>query len=159
MSQQFNYPPPPPSPNPSPNATTGYSPSLRRQHPGGPVSPPSLTTNFLRAQGSAGLQQQAHTPVSAASPAGYAFSPLTPSALNPRTPATFYSPVQGPQANPPPSPGMAAPYNPQQWTQRGHGSTTHLAFQRTSPVAQNTRDVTGMEGMTLFFFLNSSLRC
>ncbi|KAF2724808.1 hypothetical protein K431DRAFT_281761 [Polychaeton citri CBS 116435] len=144
MSQQFNYPPPPPSPNPGSNATAGYSPSLQRQHPGGPVSPPSLTTNFLRTQGSAGLQQQVHTPVSAVSPAAYAFSPLTPSALHPRTPATFFSPVQGPQANPPPSPSMAAPYNPQQWTQRGHGGS-HLAFQRNSPMAQDTREITGME--------------
>lgn len=67
-------------------------------------------------------------------------------AQNPRPPGSSspLSPVYAPgymRGGSPATPVMAQAYNPQQWSQ------SQMGFQRVLPVAANTREVTGMEGM------------
>jgi hypothetical protein len=161
MSQQHAYPPPPPPPpaTGSPRADTApYFSQQRRRL--GPEQPPSITTNFLRAQG---VGSQAQTPASALSPghSALSYSPATPSVLQPRTPSAGY-PDAGHLLDPsrahlqsPGSPSMAQqPYNPRQWS--GHGS--HLAYsQQPSPLSRATLEVTGMEGMFIVISTMSKL--
>ena len=161
MSQQHAYPPPPPPPpasgSPRADAAPYFSQQRRRL---GPEQPPSITTNFLRAQG---IGSQAQTPASALSPghSALSYSPATPSVLQPRTPSAGY-PDAGHLLDPsrahlqsPGSPSMAQqPYNPRQWS--GHGS--HLAYsQQPSPLSRTTMEVTGMEGMCSVIFIVSKL--
>lgn len=150
MSQQHGFPPPPP-PSQSSASPGGSAPSYfsqQRLRPG-PPQPPSITTNFLRAQG---VGPHSQTPASALSPAQFAlpYSPATPSTHNPHTPAVAY-----PDSNPhlldpsraqlqsPGSPSMAQqPYDPRQWS--GHGS--HMAYsQHSSPLSRANVEITGME--------------
>jgi hypothetical protein len=156
MSQQHAFPPPPPPPQAtgSPRADTApYFSQQRRRL--GPEQPPSITTNFLRAQG---VGSQAQTPASALSPghSALSYSSTTPSVLQSRTPSSAY-PDAGHLLDPsraylqsPGSPSMAQqPYNPRQWS--GHGS--HLAYaQQPSPLSRVNAEVTGMEGTFVVMF-------
>lgn len=150
MDQQHGFPPPPPPPvSASPRAGNVPYFTQERRRPG-PAQPPSITTNFLRAQG---FGSQSQTPASAVSPGHSAlpYSPATPSVIQPRTPSSGY-PDAGhlvescPRAHltSPASPSMAQqPYNPRQWS--GHGS--HLAYaQQPSGLSRANVEVTGMEG-------------
>ena len=155
MSQQHGFPPPPPPPPVagSPRADTApYFSQQRRRL--GPEQPPSITTNFLRAQG---VGSQAQTPVSALSPghSALSYSPATSSVLQTRTPSSAYpdahllDPSRA-HLQSPGSPSMAQqPYNPRQWS--GHGS--HLAYsQQPSPLSRAAVEVTGMEGTFSLMF-------
>jgi hypothetical protein len=153
MSQQHPFPPPPP-PTASPRTETSPYFIHQRRRPG-PSQPPSITTNFLRAQG---LGSQAQSPASALSPAHSALSytPASPSVSQSRTPSSTHpdaghllDPLRV-QSQSTGSPSMAQqPYNPRQWS--GHGS--HLAYsQHPSPLSRTTVEVTGMEGTFVVTF-------
>lgn len=150
MSQQHGFiPPPPPPPNASgrpgtPPLAAGESHPQRRRP--APAQPASIRTNFLRTHGIGA--SSSHTPASVTSghSTPFPYSPVTPVALNPRTPGALNV---APQATSPGTPGIAMePYNPRQWTQR-QVSGTQRVFQRAQNVSTSTREATGMEGMLL----------
>nr|OQO23694.1 hypothetical protein B0A51_11838 [Rachicladosporium sp. CCFEE 5018] len=145
MSHQHGFPPPPPPPSePSPGTPAGsYFTQVRRRAAG--VQPPSITTNFQRTQG-----VNLNSPVvpSPQAQTAFPYSPSTPVASTQRTAGSaLLEPQSGVTAVRVQLPGprgdnMAQPYNPRQWS--GHGS--HLArSQQASPLARDTREVTGME--------------
>lgn len=167
MSQQYEYPLPPPPPSPrhsssspgagpypsasgSASAGSSFGGGSHGQQSSRPVSSaqlPSITTAFLGRQGP--ITSQASTPVSTThlSPGVFPYAPATPSALNPRTPGGLVPP--SPAVNSPRSPAME-PYNPRQWSSRGHVSGSQMVFQqRQSTGPTSTNQVTGMEGVSV----------
>ncbi|CAK4032286.1 (R,R)-butanediol dehydrogenase [Lecanosticta acicola] len=130
MSQHYAYPPPPASRLATAGSSSSSSgPSGRNR----PVSArlPSISTASLTPPGpysstppSATQQQQQQQHL-----------PYTPSALNPRT--TDGLPPQTP---------VMEPYNPRQWSSRGHVSGSQMLFQqRQANVPANAAQMTGME--------------
>lgn len=144
MNQQYEYPPPPP-PQRSPG---GSLPDRRRPVP---ASPPSITTNIARTLAASSQTPITATALGAGTP--HAYTPVTPSGLNPLSSGGLSQP--GSQGPSPRNSVVMEPYNPRQWSGRGQPSGTQMVFQqRGSTVPRDTRDNTGMEGMSDIFWID-----
>ncbi|KAI7070944.1 hypothetical protein KC327_g7868 [Hortaea werneckii] len=119
-------PGPPPTPVSAGGASGEFFAQRRRA---APAQPPSITTNFLRAQGSSPLSQ---TPISAGNATPFPYTPATPVTYNP---AVLH-----------PGSGLGMePYNPRQWNQSRQVSGSQMVYGRSGSAAASTTEVTGME--------------
>ncbi|KAI7624396.1 hypothetical protein KC319_g17929 [Hortaea werneckii] len=117
---------PPPTPVSAGGASGEFFAQRRRA---APAQPPSITTNFLRAQGSSPLSQ---TPISAGNATPLPYTPATPVTYNP---AVLH-----------PGSGLGMePYNPRQWNQSRQVSGSQMVYGRSGSAATSTTEVTGME--------------
>ncbi|KAI7315114.1 hypothetical protein KC315_g11181 [Hortaea werneckii] len=119
-------PGPPPTPVSAGGANGEFFPQRRRAVP---AHPPSITTNFLRAQGSSPLSQ---TPISAGNATPFPYTPATPVTYNPAV------------LQPGSVTGME-PYNPRQWNQTRQVSGSQMVYGRSGSASTGTTEVTGME--------------
>ena len=143
MSQHHGFPGPAPAPGSTQSVPGDSYASQRRRTV--IAQPPSITTNFLRVQGSP-LSQ---TPITAISTTGngtaYPFDLNTPVAHDLRTPRAI-TPASSAVFPRSPNPAME-PYNPRQWSQSRQSSGSQMVYGQASNSNLSTREASGMEGM------------
>lgn len=158
-------PPPPPLPLPPDPPTTArsaantpdefYAQQQQHRHRQITGQPHSITTTFLRSQGSSPLSQ---THVSEPAGSGQSSAGNTPYPFSPNTPVPMTPSALHPQSCSLPLRSPMEPYNPRQWTQTRQVSGSQMVFGRSGTHASSTREATGMEGACRMIPLVISIR-